>query len=84
MYLIFKESLNNAVKYSGAQNIHISLISNENKFHLSVQDDGIGFDTSSPKQGNGLINMTARATEIGAIFNISSIVGKGTKVNLQW
>lgn len=84
MYLIFKESINNAVKYSGAQNIHISLRSSEKAFYLSVYDDGTGFDTNSNKQGNGLKNMQSRAVEMGAVLSIDSIIGKGTKVNLQW
>jgi ligand-binding sensor domain-containing protein/two-component sensor histidine kinase len=82
MYLIFKESLNNAVKYSRAGNIRINLHAHGNTIHMSVADDGIGFDTLTVRRGNGLKNLFARAEMIGAEIKLSSAMGVGTTIEL--
>jgi len=57
-YLIFKEMLNNLVKYSKATHASFSLTNKENKnIILTVRDNGIGFDTTRSYSGNGLNNM---------------------------
>ena len=56
-YLIFKESLNNLVKYSGAGRVSVSLARSSNRLTLLIRDDGSGFDTDQKYNGNGLINM---------------------------
>ena len=55
-YLIFKEAVNNLVKYSGATRVAITLI-NENEFiKLRIQDDGVGdMRPPPPKEGIGAI-----------------------------
>jgi two-component system sensor histidine kinase UhpB len=81
-YLIFKEAVNNLVKYSHATRAAITL-SNENNFiRLSIKDDGMGFDTTSDSTGNGLKNMKRRADEMNAEFRIESAPGKGTQIDL--
>jgi signal transduction histidine kinase len=81
-YLIFKEALNNLVKYSQATRVSITL-KNENGFiKLVVRDNGIGFDVAETSKGNGLLNMKARAKEMKAQLNIESEKGNGTNVEL--
>jgi len=81
-YLIFKEAVNNLVKYSNASRAAITL-TNENEFiKLRIQDDGIGFDTSQNNTGNGLKNMKRRAGEMKAAFKIESAPGNGTQIEL--
>jgi two-component system sensor histidine kinase UhpB len=81
-YLIFKEAVNNLVKYSGARCVAITLDSEKDRIRLHIQDDGIGFDISGEKTGNGLKNMKRRADEMGALFIIDSHVGGGTQIEL--
>lgn len=81
-YLIFKEAINNLVKYSNATRAAITL-SNENDYiKLRIQDDGVGFDTSDEIIGNGLKNMKRRAEEMKAQFKIESSKGNGTQIEL--
>ena len=83
IYFIFKEALNNSLKYSDAENISISIFKNGNNLFLSIKDDGKGFNYDTIKQGNGLKNMKARANEIEAEVEISSEPGRGTKVDFK-
>lgn len=83
LYLIYKEAINNAVKYSKATNINVSLQSDARTFLMTITDNGIGFDVSAKKSGNGMSNMRRRAKEVGAEFTLSSETGKGTSVTFE-
>lgn len=85
-YLIFKEALNNILKYAAADKIEISLVRNAHHFTLQLQDNGKGFDpqqTTASLSGNGLKNMHQRAAAIGAVLDIQSSPGQGTLVALR-
>jgi two-component system, NarL family, sensor histidine kinase UhpB len=79
-YLLFKEAINNAAKYSHCKNLVIELNQDDISMHLSVQDDGTGFNTAEIKNGNGLRNMRERAASMGAKINIDTALGKGTGI----
>ncbi len=83
-YLIFKEALNNLVKYSGAARVLVSLDRGSNNLILLIRDDGIGFDTDQKYNGNGLINMKKRAKEMNAQLLIESGPGMGTSIQLNF
>ena len=82
MYLIFKEAINNIVKYSACKNVVIKLFAKDSLFQLVISDDGIGFDTTIAINGNGLQNMKARATVMGGSVAIESELNKGTIIQL--
>lgn len=85
IYLISKEAINNAVKYSGCENLYCSFKlpgGGENKLQLVIKDDGKGFLPAGVNHGNGLINMKARAEEINAALKIESAPGRGTTAEL--
>lgn len=88
-YLVFKEAINNAVKYAQAHRIDVSIRKYHHQIGLMVRDDGRGFDVhaaaraaSSSLSGNGLKNMRMRAAEIGADYKLESEPGNGTTVIL--
>jgi two-component system, NarL family, sensor histidine kinase UhpB len=82
-YLIFKEAINNSLKYSGTEKIEMnSFINNDKKLVLQLIDFGKGFDSRVVKKGNGLDNLQNRAKEMGALLSIESSPGKGTSVKL--
>ncbi|HEX7844545.1 MAG TPA: two-component regulator propeller domain-containing protein, partial [Chitinophagaceae bacterium] len=69
-YLIFKEAVNNALKYSNCNHLEVDVKVSGKFIELIVQDDGVGFDmeqlgakTSKSLSGNGLNNMKRRATD---------------------
>ncbi|MEJ2103339.1 MAG: two-component regulator propeller domain-containing protein [Ignavibacteriaceae bacterium] len=82
IYLIFKESVNNAAKHSGADEIKISIINGDGKFKLKILDNGKGMDESEMHQGHhGIENMKLRAKRIGGQLIIENL-NKGTSVSL--
>jgi len=82
-YLIFKEALNNLVKYSHATSASISLTYEDNLIIMRIRDNGVGFDTGQMSMGNGLLNMRSRAEEMKAKLNIESEPGNGTQIELR-
>jgi two-component system, NarL family, sensor histidine kinase UhpB len=83
VFLIFKEAVNNAAKYSQANEVKIDLSMNDHVLNLTIVDNGKGFDATHEKPGNGLKNMKARAEGIQGKLVIQSSVGNGTSVMLQ-
>jgi ligand-binding sensor domain-containing protein/two-component sensor histidine kinase len=81
-YLIFKEALNNLIKYSQAKRVQISLLHHSNAITLLIRDDGMGFDPTKKYNGNGLTNIRNRANEINAQLSIESGDGIGTNIQL--
>lgn len=83
LYLIFKEALNNAVKYSQCTQIDLILNLKNRFLKLELNDNGKGFDIEAVKRGNGLNNLEKRAKEINGQIDIKSELGKGTCINLM-
>jgi ligand-binding sensor domain-containing protein/two-component sensor histidine kinase len=83
-YLIFKEAVTNAYKYSGSRTLHVKIYIYKNILCMTVGDEGEGFGTTKTSlAGNGLKNMQQRAEEINAYLNITSSLQKGTMVELK-
>src|SRR5262249_14330277 len=82
-FLIFKEAINNASKYSACKNVEIRLARQEAEIELSIIDDGVGFDTAKITSSNGIKNMRARAASLNAVIEIRSASGEGTIVRVH-
>jgi signal transduction histidine kinase len=82
IYLICKESINNAVRYSSCQKLYFNLRRDHRQFYICIMDDGKGFDINQASEGNGLHNMRARAEEVGAVLKIDSREDIGTVVTI--
>ncbi|MFI5134498.1 MAG: tetratricopeptide repeat protein [Chitinophagales bacterium] len=83
LYLIFKEAVNNAAKYSGCRNCSIRLWLEGKILNMEIADDGSGFDTNHSTTGNGLVNMRKRSEEMQSHLDVQSTMGKGTTVKLS-
>ena len=82
-YLIFKEALNNLVKYSEASRASIHVTRENRIITFIIRDNGIGFISDSSNFGNGINNMKRRAAEINGELYIESAPGSGTSVQLN-
>lgn len=85
LFRIVQEALNNIIKHSKATTIHFQLDYNEENIHLSIADNGKGFDKNSPKHlpGTGLSNISKRAEVIDADCQIESVPNQGTIITVK-
>lgn len=83
IYLVFKEAVNNAVKYSGTEKIDIKADVENKHLLLTIKDEGKGFDTSIAGNGNGLTNMQKRAKGLNGQLTMSSKINEGTTIELS-
>jgi signal transduction histidine kinase len=82
LYLIFKEALNNLVKYSAATQASVGLQVSNHTLTLTIEDNGKGFSAETAREGNGLRNMHQRAQAWKGSLAIHSQPGKGTNIRL--
>jgi signal transduction histidine kinase len=83
VFLIFKESVNNAARHSGCAQARVSLTVTNGTLAFDVSDDGRGFDVDDVEAGEGLLSMHQRAKKIGSELIITSSAGTGTTVLLR-
>lgn len=82
LYLIFKECLNNAIKYSGCDIIQLFITQQGKHLKMVIQDNGKGFKEEEIIKGNGLSNIYKRAKEIRGNATIESGNGNGTRIDV--
>jgi signal transduction histidine kinase len=83
-YLICKEGMNNAAKYSESKTVEFLVNKKGQNLEVVLRDNGIGFNVADKlKTSNGLLNMKVRAERIGANFSIKSELDKGTCIQLN-
>ena len=76
--------MTNAVRHGNAQNITITLASEDTRIVLRIRDDGIGIRLPQGEgKGLGLRIMHYRAGLIGAALDIASAEGGGTARDLS-
>ncbi|MEW5986353.1 MAG: GAF domain-containing sensor histidine kinase [Chloroflexota bacterium] len=84
VFLTVQEGLANVARHARAGRVLIELTNHDNVVHLSISDNGRGFDPSSQAQtvGHGLANMRARAEKLNGAFGFRSTPGQGTTLEL--
>ncbi|MEQ8478776.1 tetratricopeptide repeat protein [Fulvivirga sp.] len=83
IFLIAKEAINNAAKYSNAGHVQINISVLNDRLHMEIVDDGRGFDMAVANDGNGLVNIRERANKINGALKISSAIDQGTSISLE-
>lgn len=84
IYRIIQEALTNAIKYADAVIVQVILDNpTPDSFLVVIQDNGRGFNYGSAKKGRGLSNIEYRARAIGAVSEINSKEGEGTKITIE-
>lgn len=83
LYRIIQESLQNINKYAKAKNVSVNLLKDAEHLHVTIIDDGIGFDVTKKSKGIGLQNITSRVETCKGTFDIKSKPGKGTTITID-
>lgn len=84
IFMVVKEFLNNTVKYSGANTVHVNLQQYSNSFSFLIKDDGNGFNLDDVNDmGNGLKFMQQRIADVGGVAQLSSSA-QGTMLKIEF
>jgi ligand-binding sensor domain-containing protein/signal transduction histidine kinase len=81
--LMYKEVLHNILDHARATQVRILINEDSGCFTITIDDNGVGFDTASRSDGNGLKNLKNRASSIGAALEVVSAPSKGTRVTIR-
>ena len=90
LFLIFKETINNAARHGNCKNVWVDCSIRHNKLFMRITDDGKGFGGANGEgsmdeaRGNGLLNIRKRASELKGNISIKSETGKGTTLELEF
>jgi PAS domain S-box-containing protein len=82
LFRIAQEALRNAARHGRASRIDVSLRGADHGLQLTVQDDGVGFNTSrhANRPSLGIAGMRERARLLGGELEIESQPGNGATV----
>jgi signal transduction histidine kinase len=88
VYRIVQEALTNVAKHAKARACHVDLCRLPESLVVTVNDDGIGFDTAAAgrtgsERGLGLVNIRERAAELLGTVTIESVAGQGTRLVVE-
>jgi ligand-binding sensor domain-containing protein/signal transduction histidine kinase len=80
IFPIFKEILHNIAKHAHASRVNISVAVTPRDFLLRVRDDGVGFEETGVRKGNGLKNLRRRVNDLKGKIDFQTAPGAGTTV----
>ena len=86
-YRIAQEAITNVLRHSRAKHASIVVMRRDEEAILLIEDDGIGFSTTSGTEGRlsgiGLRGMKERASLAGGRINVESNSGTGTSIRIS-
>ena len=86
-FRVTQEALTNVARHARARSVTVALRKRNGQLHLSVRDDGIGFDVTALRQqavqgaSLGLLSMEERATLVAGGLELKSAPGQGTEIH---
>ncbi|MGA7704755.1 MAG: sensor histidine kinase, partial [Solirubrobacteraceae bacterium] len=84
MYRIVQEALTNASKHGNAKRAIVEVHEDEALVHVSVRDDGCGFDASQQTEGFGLLGMHERVHLLEGNIRVNSAPGSATTIEASF
>jgi signal transduction histidine kinase len=82
IFMVVKEAFSNIVNHSRAMNVSLTVAIANERLHITIKDDGLGFDRMYEK-GEGIERMESRMRAIGGLVNIHSELNHGTSVTID-
>jgi len=78
-----REALSNVGRHARATTCRVSLHHRDHVALLEIDDDGVGFDPSTARRGEGLANLEGRAAALGGTASVTSDPNQGTTVRVE-
>ncbi len=85
LYRVIQECVNNVIKHSKANTLDVSLIKDYDGIAVTIEDNGLGFDTLMKEKfaGIGLKNIITRIEYLKGTVDFDSSPGNGTLVAIH-
>lgn len=83
IFLIFKEVINNMIKYAEATRCNTDMSVSNKHFNLQISDNGKGFDGTVKGTGEGCKNIKKRTENLSGKLLIESSTGAGTVITMK-
>ncbi len=86
VYRIIQEVINNMIKHSRADQIEVNVLGKGNTLHLSISDNGVGFEKEmiTKSKGLGWKSVFSRIAMLKGNIEVDTQPGKGTIINIQF
>jgi signal transduction histidine kinase len=83
LYRIVQEALTNCARHAEARGVQIHLSSEDDRYLLSIEDDGKGFDPKNKPHGLGLLGIQERIEEMKGTLLLRAAPGTGTRISVE-
>ena len=83
VYRLVQEALTNISKYAQANQVWVSMQAEAGEVHLTVRDDGLGFEADRRTPGHGLAGMRFRVASCDGVLAVESAPGCGTTIRAR-
>lgn len=87
LYRCCQEAVNNAVRHSGASRITVDVVYGPGEVHVTVEDNGKGFDPGNLHEGGNMMSsgfwtIRQRVADLGGAFRVSTALGTGAALEI--
>ena len=85
LFRVVQEALTNVVRHADARHVRIALTSSGRLLRIAIADDGKGVARHEiqNRKSFGIVGMRERVHRIGGEFNIFSVPGRGTRLEIS-
>jgi two-component sensor histidine kinase len=83
VFRIVQEAFANIARHARAQQVMCTIRHDDEALHVTIQDDGQGFDLQGARKGMGLANIQERALALDGTVQIKSTPGQGTDLRVS-
>lgn len=82
IYRVLQEFLSNTLKHANATKAEVNITITDDVTSICISDNGLGFDINKVERVNGLDHMKTRLKALNIEYELTSIINKGTQLNL--
>ena len=89
IYRMIHELMTNVRKHANANHVRIEISTEDERIHLAIEDDGIGFDlpqtlANLPSSATfGLLSVSEQTRGFDGLFHIQTAFGQGTRIEID-
>lgn len=83
LYRIILELVNNAVKHAKAKEIIVQIMQNKSELHITVEDDGQGFDKTNVEEGLGFRSIRSRINFLKGQLDVDTVPNEGSSFQIS-